>query len=202
VEGSRNASGRQPSVWDCFDTTMPGPRNGVDCGTIKAYKPDGAGNIWGGENAAVADDDYNRYGETVAELGKFGFGAYRMSISWSRVLSYSVDPATLALTVTRNEAGIAHYREVLSALNRAGIDVALTMWHWDTPQALENYASGNPACRVGRGGSGSFWLCPDSDRLFRAFAELLLEEYGQVGESSLAHSHPRTLPAHSHTITR
>lgn len=126
VEGSRNASHRQPSVWDCFDTEMIGA-NGVQC-RIKAKKPSGQDNVFRGDNAATADGDYTRYQETADELKTFGFGAYRMSVSWSRVLTYSLDPKTGKIrSVRKNQAGINHYLNVLNAVRNAGAEVALTM---------------------------------------------------------------------------
>jgi len=62
--------------------------NGVGCENTRSVKPDNTPNVYHEENAANADQDYSRYNETVGELEKFGFGAYRMSISWTRVLSY------------------------------------------------------------------------------------------------------------------
>ena len=57
VEGHRNDSSRQPSIWDCFDTDMRSA-NGVSCDSIRAVKPSGQPNIYNNQNAAVADNDY------------------------------------------------------------------------------------------------------------------------------------------------
>ena len=35
-----------------------------------------------------ADQDFQRYQETVGLLSDHGFSSYRMSVSWTRVLSY------------------------------------------------------------------------------------------------------------------
>ena len=91
VEGSRNMSSRQPSIWDCFDTEMTAA-NGVRCEAIRSVKPSKQPNVYHNENAATADSDFTNYNETVQELTNFGFGAYRMSISWTRVMSYSLQP--------------------------------------------------------------------------------------------------------------
>ena len=88
VEGSRNVSGRQPSIWDCFDTQMESA-NGVACSAIRATKPNLEPNVFKFENASVADNDYIAFPETVSELQKFGFNSYRMSIAWPRVMSYT-----------------------------------------------------------------------------------------------------------------
>jgi hypothetical protein len=163
VEGSRNVSDRQPSIWDCFDTPMR-EANGIACNAIRSSKPNRQPNIFNGENAATADNDYIEYLKTVGELQTYGFNSYRMSISWPRVMTFAEPASADELPQgTVNMAGVAHYKAVLSALQAANIDVALTMWHWDTPEALENYAFANPNCTVGTDPSstGSFWLCPN-----------------------------------------
>ena len=61
-------SNRRPSVWDCFDTRMAGA-NGVKCG-LRSDKPNGEPNVFAGENAGTADDDFVRFQETADELGR------------------------------------------------------------------------------------------------------------------------------------
>jgi len=189
VEGHRNATGRQPSVWDCFDTQMKGS-NGVPCMSLKAIKPNNESNVHDFENAAVADNDYANYPETIAELQKFGFGAYRMSISWPRVLSYEVDVNGKPVG-KQNKEGIAHYRKVLTALKAAKIEVALTMWHWDTPMVLENWAY--TACKTGGASTGSFWLCKQSATYFEEYAALLLREFGPLVQNWITLNEPLTV---------
>jgi len=176
IEGSRNVSGRQPSVWDCFDTDMS-EASGIPCSSIKATKPNGAGNIQDGTRADVADNDYEEYEQTAAEVREFGFGAYRMSISWSRILTYDTPSDGSMPKATVNREGIEHYRAVLQALKDAGVEPAVTMWHWDTPQALENWAYTNPNCMVPGQETGSFFLCNDASNAFRQYAETILHEF-------------------------
>jgi hypothetical protein len=84
----------------------------------------------------------------VQELTDFGFGAYQMSISWSRVITFETNQTGARPVGKINKEGVAHYHKVLAALKAANVEVALTMWHWDTPEALENYAYHNPSCKV------------------------------------------------------
>ncbi|KAK8715439.1 hypothetical protein V6N13_042773 [Hibiscus sabdariffa] len=65
IEGACNEGGRGPSIWDSFSHTE--------------------GKIIDGSNGDVAVDHYHRYKEDVDLIHKFGFDAYRFSISWSRI---------------------------------------------------------------------------------------------------------------------
>lgn len=188
VEGHRNVSKRQPSIWDCFDTDMASA-NGVKCESIGAVKPSGQPNVYNNQNAAVADNDYENYNETIAELSQFGFGAYRMSISWSRVMTYDSESGE----GTVNPEGIEHYRRVLRKLNSAGLSVALTMWHWDTPQVLENRAYRDPACMVLGGQTGSFWLCDNAASYFKEYSELIVEAFGPMVKFWITLNEPLTV---------
>eukprot|EP00808_Paulinella_micropora_P007368 g41344.t1 len=195
VEGFRNVSGRQPSVWDCFDTFMSSA-NGVDCASIQPSKPNGQANIRNHDNAADAVMDYQKYPETISLLTSHGFGAYRMSISWSRVLSYELQLAadgTPTLTSKVNWEGVEHYRQVLAALAAADIEVALTMWHWDTPQQLENAARSRADCIPKGSKIGSAWLCPDIADEFERYAKVLLAEFGPLVRYWITLNEPLTI---------
>jgi beta-glucosidase len=164
VEGYRDADGRQPSIWDAFDTPNISS-------VIKSVKPNGASNIYHGENAAVADGDYVKYPDSVRLVKEYGYGAARLSISWSRVMTYTKDEKSGGLKWTRNEEGIRHYRSVLAEYKANGIQTALTIFHWDLPLAIEELAASKPC--------GSAWLCHDLiTDFFAEYADLLFTEYG------------------------
>jgi beta-glucosidase len=114
VEGSREADGRQPSVWDAFDTAS------VHSSTIRAHRPDGTPNVYRNESGAIADLDYERFRESAALASELGFGAARLSVSWPRVMTYQRGsaPSSKPLKWSINAAGIAHYRRVLDAYTR------------------------------------------------------------------------------------
>jgi len=167
--------------------------NGVTCAAIPAHKPNDSPNVFQGENAAVADNDYLNYPQTIQSLVEHGFTSYRMSISWSRVVTFEVGVDGFPPKGHPNAAGIAHYHKVLQSLAKAGIEVALTMFHWDTPQALENYAHTNPNCKVQGAKTGSFWLCPDADQYFGEYSQILLEEYGHLVKYWITLNEPLTV---------
>ena len=65
IEGSWQADGKGPHIWDVFSHTP--------------------GKIARGENGDLACDHYNRYPEDIALMADMGLKAYRFSISWARI---------------------------------------------------------------------------------------------------------------------
>jgi beta-glucosidase len=110
IEGAVDADGRGPSTWDTF-TALPGK-------------------VMGGDTGRTATDHYHRYREDVALMKELGVGAYRFSVAWPRVL-----PAGHG---TVNEPGLAFYDRLVDELCAAGIKPAVTLYHWDTPQTIED----------------------------------------------------------------
>ncbi|KFY16650.1 hypothetical protein V492_01178 [Pseudogymnoascus sp. VKM F-4246] len=116
IEGGWNADGKGESIWDHFAHTP---------GKVK--------------DASTPDDavlSYYKYKEDVALLKSYGVTAYRFSLSWSRIipLGGAEDPV--------NEAGIAYYSALVDELISNGITPFVTLFHWDTPQALEERYGG------------------------------------------------------------
>ncbi|MFE7584633.1 GH1 family beta-glucosidase [Streptomyces gardneri] len=132
IEGSPTADGRGPSSWDAF-TREPG-------------------RVKDGSHAEVATDHYRRYREDVALMGELGVDAYRFSVSWSRVLPDGHGQV--------NRAGLDFYDRLVDELCAAGIAPVPTLFHWDTPLALEE-----------RGG----WLERDTAERFAAYASVVAE---------------------------
>jgi len=110
IEGAVDADGRGPSTWDTF-----------------CARPN---TVLGGDTGAVATDHYHRYREDVALMRDLGVGAYRFSIAWPRVL-----PAGWGEV---NQAGLDFYDRLVDELCAAGIAPAATLYHWDTPQVVED----------------------------------------------------------------
>ncbi|MFD9727760.1 GH1 family beta-glucosidase [Streptomyces sp. NPDC059072] len=132
IEGSPTADGRGPSSWDAFSREQ--------------------GRVKDGSNAEVATDHYRRYREDVALMAELGVDAYRFSISWSRVLPDGHGPV--------NRPGLDFYDRLVDELCAAGIAPTPTLFHWDTPLALEE-----------RGG----WLERDTAERFAAYASVVAE---------------------------
>jgi len=110
IEGSTDADGRGPSVWDTYSHTP--------------------GRILEGATADVAADSYRRYRDDVALLAELGVTEYRFSISWTRVQPTGAGPA--------NAPGLDHSERVVEALLATGIAPLPTLFHWDLPQPLED----------------------------------------------------------------
>ncbi|MGI5139789.1 GH1 family beta-glucosidase [Streptomyces sp. CA-106110] len=110
IEGAVREDGRTPSIWDTFSHTP--------------------GRTAGGETGDIAVDHYHRYREDVALMAELGLSAYRFSISWSRVQPTGRGPAV--------QRGLDFYRRLVDELLAHGIKPAITLYHWDLPQELED----------------------------------------------------------------
>ncbi|PZV06580.1 MAG: beta-glucosidase [Leptolyngbya sp.] len=109
IEGAAKEGGRKPSVWDVF-SSIPGR-------TVN------------GDTGAIANDHYHRYESDVKWLAELGVKHYRFSIAWSRVIPDGRGQV--------NETGIDFYRRLCDRLLKNGITPHVTLFHWDSPQALE-----------------------------------------------------------------
>ncbi|WP_329117646.1 GH1 family beta-glucosidase [Streptomyces sp. NBC_01465] len=110
IEGAVREDGRTPSIWDTFSHTP--------------------GKTEGGETGDVAVDHYHRYRDDVALMAELGLNAYRFSVSWSRVQPTGRGPAI--------QRGLDFYRRLVDELLDKGIKPAVTLYHWDLPQELED----------------------------------------------------------------
>jgi len=135
VEGAHAADGKGPSIWDVF-----------------CRRP---GAIFDGHTGEVACDHYHRWQEDVRLMHALGINAYRLSLSWPRILPDGVG--------TTNEAGLAFYDRLIDALLAAGITPWVTLYHWDFPLGLQQ-----------RGG----WANPDSPRWLADYAALCARRFG------------------------
>jgi len=108
IEGAAREDGKGLSVWDMF-----------------CRQP---GNVFEGHTGDVACDHYHRYADDVALMREIGLQAYRLSVSWPRVLPEGTGAA--------NERGLDFYDRLVDALLEAGITPWITLFHWDYPYAL------------------------------------------------------------------
>lgn len=132
IEGA--AETRQPSIWDRFCATP--------------------GKIRDGSNGLQACEHVRYWREDVALIESLGVDAYRLSVSWGRLLN--ADGSI-------NESGAQFYLDLMDELNRKGIRVFVTLYHWDLPQHLED-----------KGG----WLNRDTAYQFRDYADKASRLFG------------------------
>ncbi len=135
IEGAVDTDGRGPSIWDTYSHT-PGRINDASTGD-------------------VAIDHYHRLEGDLDLLAELGVDSYRFSVAWSRVLPTGAGAV--------NQAGLDFYGRLIDGLLERGIEPALTMYHWDLPQALED-----------AGG----WTRRDTALRFGDYAALLARTFG------------------------
>ncbi|CAD0013834.1 unnamed protein product [Aureobasidium pullulans] len=116
VEGAWDADGKGHSIWDNF-SRIPGK-------------------IIDGSTNADATRAYDLYKEDVQLLKKLRVNSYRFSLAWSRIipLGGKDDPV--------NDAGLQYYSNLVDELLANNITPFVTLFHWDTPQALEDRYGG------------------------------------------------------------
>jgi beta-glucosidase len=119
VEGAANEDGRGESVWDRFCATPGKVRNG--------------------DTGAVACDFYHRYRDDIRLMRELGLDAFRFSVAWSRILPEGRGRV--------NQAGLDFYDRLVDELLGSSITPFVTLFHWDTPQAIED-AGGWPNRRT------------------------------------------------------
>ncbi|KAJ0961709.1 hypothetical protein J5N97_000028 [Dioscorea zingiberensis] len=116
-EGGRNIDGKGPSIWDTF--THLHPEKIVDR-----------------SNGDVAIDSYHFYKEDVKTMKKMGMDAYRFSIAWTRILPNG------SLSGGINKEGVKYYNNLIDELISHGVKPFVTLFHWDSPQSLEDKYGG------------------------------------------------------------
>ncbi|WP_069769664.1 GH1 family beta-glucosidase [Streptomyces sp. LUP30] len=147
IEGAVREDGRTPSIWDTFSHTP--------------------GKTAGGDSGDIAVDHYHRYRDDVALMADLGLTAYRFSVSWSRVQPTGRGPAV--------QVGLDFYRRLVDELLAKGIKPAVTLYHWDLPQELED-----------AGG----WPERDTAHRFAEYAQIVGEALGDRVENWITLNEP------------
>ncbi|HEY3261607.1 MAG TPA: GH1 family beta-glucosidase [Pseudonocardiaceae bacterium] len=132
IEGAVDEDGRGRSVWDTF-CAQPG-------------------RVANGDNGEIACDHYHRWAEDVALMAELGAGGYRFSIAWPRIQPDGRGPV--------NPHGVAFYDRLVDALCELRIVPMATLFHWDTPQPIED-----------AGG----WLARDTAERFAEYAAVVAD---------------------------
>ncbi|ESR52293.1 hypothetical protein CICLE_v10031178mg [Citrus x clementina] len=153
-EGAAHVGGRKPSVWDTF--AMDQPEKILDH-----------------SNGDVADNFYFRYKEDIALVKQVGFDSLRFSISWSRILPHG------NISGGVNQQGVDFYNNLINELISYGLKPFVTLFHWDTPQALEDEYGG--------------FLSPKIVKDFGDYADLCFKEFGDRVKHWITLNEPETV---------
>ncbi|GAX29160.1 beta-glucosidase [Fistulifera solaris] len=86
-------------------------------------------------NANVACDHYHRMKQDVTLMKDLNLQAYRFSISWSRILPSGTNK-------TIRQEGLDFYHQLIDELLEHNITPFVTLFHWDTPEGLEDRFGG------------------------------------------------------------
>ena len=133
IEGAAYEDGKGLSVWDIFTRQK--------------------GAIENGDNGDIACNHYHRYKEDVQLMKELGLQAYRLSLSWPRILANGTGKV--------NQKGLDFYDKLIDELLENGIEPYITLFHWDYPYEL--YKKGG-------------WLNPDSPDWFAEYTEVVVQK--------------------------
>ena len=147
VEGATKDDGRGASIWDTF-CSEPGKIKNSDTGDI-------------------ACDHYHRYEQDLDLMHNLGFGAYRFSVAWPRILPDGRGQI--------NQKGLDFYKRLVDGLHKRNIRPMATLYHWDLPQALQD-----------KGG----WLNRDTTKYFADYAEIVFRALGADVSGWITHNEP------------
>jgi len=132
IEGG--SQDRLPCIWDTFCDT---PNKKVDS-----------------SDGHTACDHYNLWRDDIDLIESLGVDAYRLSISWPRVMTQDAK---------LNPVGVKFYTDILDELKRRNIKAFVTLYHWDLPQHLED-----------EGG----WLNRQTAYAFEHYVNLITKAFG------------------------
>ncbi|OAY44743.1 cyanogenic beta-glucosidase [Manihot esculenta] len=159
IEGAANKSGAGPSVWDTFTHQYPD--------RIKDHS-----------TGDIAVDFYDRFEEDLQNVKNMNFSAFRFSISWPRVIPSGRRSEGV------NDEGIEFYNRVINETIRKGLEPFVTIFHWDTPQALEDKYGG--------------FLSSNIVNDYRDYADLLFEKFGDRVKYWMTFNEPWSLSGFSY----
>ena len=132
IEGA--AESRLTCIWDTFCATP--------------------GKVRDGSNGKQACEHVKLWREDIDLIESLGVDAYRLSISWPRVLHKDG---------SLNTQGVQFYTDLLDELNRRGIKPFVTLYHWDLPKHIED-----------NGG----WLNRETAYLFADYTDKITQAFG------------------------
>jgi beta-glucosidase len=157
IEGAMLEDGKGLSIWDT-------------CCQIPNF-------IKNGDNADIACDHYHRYKDDVQLMKAIGLKAYRMSISWSRILPNGIG--------TVNEKGLEYYERLIDELLSCNIIPYVTIFHWDYPYEL--YKKGG-------------WLNRDSSDWFAEYTGIVIRRLSDRVKHWITQNEPQCFIGFGHEL--
>jgi len=136
IEGAIKEGGRGTSVWDTF-CDLPGK-------------------VLNNDSGEIACDHYHRWKEDIEIMKSLGLKSYRFSIAWPRIFPKGDGEV--------NQEGVDFYNQLIDALIEAGIEPAVTLFHWDLPQTLQDQFGG--------------WKSKEVSRIFGEYAAFCGKTFG------------------------
>ena len=117
----------------------------------------------------TAADHYRRWEQDLDLLADLGMPAYRFSVAWPRV-----QPTGSGAV---NPVGVDFYRRLVDGLLDRGIHPAITLYHWDLPQPLQD-----------AGG----WAARDTAARFADYTSIVYDALSDVDATWLTINEPKT----------
>ncbi|XP_050929059.1 LOW QUALITY PROTEIN: lactase/phlorizin hydrolase [Lates calcarifer] len=111
VEGGWSEGGKGETIWDHFGHQ---------------------GLAFENQTADLACDSFHKVDYDVYLLRGLHVNTYQFSISWARIFPSGHRGS-------QSEKGALYYDKLINALIESGIQPVATLYHWDLPQALQNY---------------------------------------------------------------
>ncbi|CAF98993.1 unnamed protein product, partial [Tetraodon nigroviridis] len=135
IEGGWSEGGKGETIWDRF-----GHEN----------------NVFDNQTADLACDSYHKVDYDVYLLRGLHVNTYQFSISWARIFPSGHGGS-------HSEKGALYYDKLINALIESGIHPVATLYHWDLPQALQDYGG---------------WTNGSIVEAFRDYAEFCFSRFG------------------------
>ena len=161
IEGATHEDGRGPTIWDSYVDLQPSP-------------------ILDNSTGDVACDHYHRVKQDVALMKDINLTAYRFSMAWSRILPFGERASGV------NKAGLDFYNFLIDTLIENSIVPFVTLFHWDTPLALEKKFGG--------------WLSSQTADIFaNDYARIAFESFGDRVQNWITLNEPWTVAVNGYS---